>query len=71
MFKKLTKKVVDDVKETVKEETQKTTEEIKDDVVDALKKLAPIAGVILGGLALILSARKPSVTVKVIVKQAI
>lgn len=68
LFKKLTKKVVEDVKETVKEETHKTTGEIKEEVVSKVKEYLPQIVAFLGGLVLILIAKKPTtVKVKVVV----
>lgn len=70
VFKKLTKKVVDDVKTTVQEETQKTTEEIKEEVVSKVKEYLPQMLMFVGGLILVSIAKKPTpVVVKVIVKQ--
>ena len=69
-FKKLTKKVVNDVKETVKEETQKTTEEIKNDILDTVKEYLPQICLFAGGILLCAFLRRPvPVTVKVVVRQ--
>lgn len=68
-FKALTKKVVNNVKETVKEETAKTTDEIKEDIKAAFKDNWPIILAAIGGLVLFGVVKKPTVTVKVIVKQ--
>lgn len=68
-FKKLTKKVVADVKETVKEETAKTTDEIKEDIKATLKENWPVILAAAAGLILFGVVKKPTVTVKVIVKQ--
>lgn len=70
LFKKITKKVVNDVKETVAEETHKTTEEIKEEVVSKLKEYLPQILMFAGAIIFISVAKKqPPVTVKVIVKQ--
>lgn len=68
-FKKLTKKVVNDVKETVKEETTKTTDEIKEEIISKVKAYLPQAIIFTGALILVCIAKKPTpVVVKVIVK---
>lgn len=69
LFKKLTRKVVNDVKETVKEETSKTADEIKEDLKSALKEALPFIIAVAGGIAAVAIIKKPTVTVKVIVKQ--
>lgn len=70
LFKKLTKKVVSDVKETIKEETHKTTEEIKSDALSAVKEVLPELLVIAAGIVGLIILKKPTpVVVKVIVKQ--
>lgn len=70
LFKKLTKKVVSDVKETIKEETHKTTEEIKSDVLSAVKEVFPELLVVAAGIVGLIILKKPTpVVVKVIVKQ--
>lgn len=68
-FKKLTKKVVTDVKETVKEEAAKTTDEIKEDIKTTLRENWPVILAAAAGLILFGVVKKPTVTVKVIVKQ--
>lgn len=70
VFKKLTTKVVEDVKETVKEETHKTTDEIKEEVISKVKEHLPQILMFAGGLILVCLAKKPvPVVVKVVVKQ--
>ena len=70
LFKKITKKVVNDVKETVAEETQKTTEEIKEELITGVKKYLPQILAFTGAIIFAAIVKKqPTVTVKVIVKQ--
>lgn len=70
IIKKLSKKIISDVKETVKEETQKTTTEIKSGVVGTIKEYLPdilLLGGFLIGVAIL---KKPApVVVKIVLKQ--
>lgn len=69
LFKKLTKKIVEDVKDTVKEETHKTTGEIVDEAKSRMYDILPEAIMFISGLVLISIVKKPTpVIVKVIVE---
>lgn len=73
LFKKLTKKIVADVKETVAEEAKKTSADVKDEIVDRVSDILPV--VIAFGVGVLVAAifRKPQtipVTVKVVLHTA-
>lgn len=64
-FKKATETAVKETVNAVKDEAKKTVDEIKEKVgQDAW----PIAAVLLGGLLIVTIVKRPSVTVKVVVK---
>lgn len=70
-FKKITEKVVKDVKETVAEEAKKTGKTVKEEVVDKVNDILPVVIAFGAGLLIAAVARRPQavpVTVKVILK---
>ena len=68
LFKKATKEATEQAVEVVKEEAAKAVSTVKDKLGN---DIWPAAACLLGGLLLVTVLKRPTVTVKVVVKHAV
>lgn len=68
LFKKLTSKIVTDVKETVAEEAKKTGKDVKETVGEVVRDILPVVAAFALGILVAAIFRRPQAPVIVVVK---